>query len=155
MLTTDKRMFIQTMENWCVHVSIYAGRTKCQCDSNRPHTFYTMLSFFRHTELYLTISQHKILVFETILYITSIPSQFQEGMNLLWLINHKNVRILNSCPLQQYKQSNGLWIIHFFEERGIWLLKQIPLISAEGRSRMEEVDTQVCVVSFYRLADVL
>jgi len=51
-----------------------------------------------------------------------------------------------------FKSVKSKWTgfhLHFFEEGGIRLREEIPFITAQGRARVEEVDTQVCVVSLH------
>lgn len=51
--------------------------------------------------------------------------------------------------------NNMVKVVHFFNECGIWLWKNISFITSNSRTGMKEIDSKVCIVAFYRLTYIL
>jgi len=45
--------------------------------------------------------------------------------------------------------------IHFFNEGGIGVRKRSSFVTCKRRSRMKEVESEVCVITLHRLTNVL
>ncbi len=52
-------------------------------------------------------------------------------------------------------QKFAILYIHFFDKGGLWVGEDYTLNTPHGAARMEEVDTQVHVLSLLTLADIL